>query len=151
MGIANLNNLLKFVGGGELSEDERRKVFKEALLMTLARASSSDSNVSAVEVQTVQRIIQRVIGEEVSAADIRVAAASELFETATLDHYLSRVTRKLRSDERATIVRTLADVILSDVKVTWREIEFFNKMALALQATPAEIAGLTEQEAPEKQ
>jgi reverse gyrase len=44
----------------------RRRVFKEVLLMTLARASSSDSNVSAVEVQTVQRIIQRVIGEEVS-------------------------------------------------------------------------------------
>lgn len=150
MGIANLSNLLKFVGGGKLSEEERRKVFKEALLMTLARASSSDSNVSAVEVQTVQRIIQRVIGEEVSAADIRVAAASELFETATLDQYLSRVTRKLRSDERAMIVRTLAEVILSDVKVTWREIEFFNKMALALKATPAEIAGLTEQEATEK-
>jgi hypothetical protein len=52
----------------------------------------------------------------------------------------------LRSDERATIVRSLAEVIHSDVKVTSREIDFFNKAARALKATPAEIAGLTIQE-----
>jgi uncharacterized tellurite resistance protein B-like protein len=146
MGIAKLSSLLKFLGGGEPNETERRQLYKEALLMTLARASSSDSNVNPVEVETVQKIVQQHTGEAVSTADVRVAAASEIFETATLDQYLSRVTRKLRSDERATIVRSLAEVIHSDVKVTSREIDFFNKAARALKATPAEIAGLTIQE-----
>lgn len=145
MSIASLSNIARIFGGKEPNEEERRRVFKEALLMTLARASHSDANVSPVEVESVRQIVQRVTGEEISAADVRIAAASELYETASLDHYLGRVTRKLRPDERSTIVQCLGEVINSDVRVSSREVEFFNSVAHALKATPAEIVGLTEE------
>ncbi len=145
MGIASLSNVLKIFGGGEPSEEERHHLFKEALLMTLARASHSDANVSPVEVETVRKIVERVTGEKVTEADVRVAAASELYETASLDRYLGRVTRKLHSEERSAIVQSLAEVIKSDVRVSSREVDFFNSVATALKATPAELAGLNEQ------
>lgn len=146
MSIASLNNVLKIFGGGEPTEEERRRLYKEALLMTLARASHSDANVSPVEVETVQKIVERVTGESVTPADVRIAAGSELYEKAPLDHYLGRVTRKLRAHERSTIVCCLAEVIKSDVRVSPREVAFFDSVAQSLRATPAEIAGLTVEE-----
>lgn len=145
MSIANLSTVLKIFGGSEPSAEEQEHVFKEALLMTLARASRSDTNVSPVEVDSVRRIVQRVTGEEVSAADVHVAARSELYETASLDHYLGHVTRALRSDQRSAIVHGLAEVIKSDTRVSSHEVGFFNAVVYALKATPAEIAGLTEE------
>lgn len=146
MGISSLRNILKIFGGGEPSPEERRELFKEALLMTLARASSSDANVNPVEVETVRSCVERIAGEPVTAADVRVAAASELYETAPLDHYLGRATRKLDSKERSTIVQCLAEVIRSDVRISSREIRFFDDVVEALGATPAETAGLLEEE-----
>jgi hypothetical protein len=39
-------------------------------------------------------------------------------------------------------VQALANVIRSDTEVTSQEIEFFNMVAEAIDASPAEIAGL---------
>lgn len=142
MSIASLNNVLKIFRGGEPTPEEQRQLVKEALLMTLARASSADTNIHPVEVETVQRIIKEVTGEEVSAADIRVAARSELFENTPLEKCLARIGRKLKAADRALIARSLAEVIRSDVKVTRYEVVFFDKIANALAVTPAELAGL---------
>lgn len=142
MSIANLSSILKIFGGGEPTEDERNQVFKEALLMTLARASDSDENVSPVEVETVQELVMRVTGEEVSIADVRVAAASKLYEKAPLKSHLAKIARTLTPQQRVLIVESLCEVIKSDVRVTEREVEFFNMVAEALRITPAELAGL---------
>lgn len=146
MSLASLSNIAKFFSGREPSEGERQQLFKEALLMTLARASNSDANVSPVEVDSVQEIVRRETGEEVSLADVRVAAKSELYERATLDHYLAGVSRKLTSEERSRVLRCLAEVIHSDVRVSSREVAFFDWVAHALKATPSEIVGLVEQD-----
>ena len=143
MSIANLSNILNIFRGSEPSPEEHRQVFKEVLLMTLARASHSDANVQTVEVETVQTILQRVTGEEISVADIRVAASSELYETAPLDSYLAKAGRVLNSTDRVTIVQSLAEVIKSDVDVSSSETEFFDRVAVALKLTPSELAGLT--------
>ncbi len=142
MSIANLSSILKIFGGGEPTEEERHQVFKEALLMTLARASDSDENVSPVEVETVQELVMRVTGEEVSIADVRVAAASKLYEKAPLKSHLAKIARTLTPQQRVLIVESLCEVIKSDVRVTEREVEFFNMVAEALRITPAELAGL---------
>jgi uncharacterized tellurite resistance protein B-like protein len=142
MSIATLGKVLKVFGGGEPDAGERQQLFKETLLMTLARASSSDTNVQSVEVDKVREIVQRVTGEDVSVADIRVAARSELFESTPLEKYLSRVSAKLKPADRAVIMSSLAEVIGSDIEVSQLEVEFFNKVAGALGATPAELAGL---------
>ena len=142
MSMANLSNVLKIFRGTDLSPDEESELFREVLLMTLSRASSSDANIAPIEVETVQAIVEKSTGEEVSAADIRVAAASELYETAPLEKYLSSCGRKLDAPSRVATVQALADVIKSDTRVTSREVQFFDMVALALAVTPAEIAGL---------
>lgn len=142
MAIADLSNVLKIFGGSEPSEEERQALFREVLVMTLARATSADANINTAEVDTVQQIVQRTIGEEVPAADIRVAARSEIYEKAPLNDYLSSVAKKLNSTERVAIARALADVIHSDCRISEREVDFFDSVARALKITPAELAGI---------
>ena len=142
MAIIDLGNVLKVFGGAKPGPDERHELLKEVLLMTLARASSSDSNTNPVEVDTVQRVLKDVTGEDISSADIRVAAASEIFESAPLERYLSSVASSLTAHDRVTVAQSLAKVIKSDVEVSEAEVEFFNKIVDALEISPAELAGL---------
>lgn len=143
MGIADLGNVLKIFGGSDISEEEKQALFHEVLLMVLARASSSDSSIQRVEVKTIQRIIERETGGEVSDQDVRKAARTELYETTPLKKYLTSVSGKLRDSDRVAVVRLLAEVIRSDTEVSVLEIDFFDMVAHALNATPSEIAGLT--------
>ncbi len=142
MSIADLSNVLKIFRGADLSPEEGKELFREVLLMTLARASSADANIAPVEVETVQTILEKTTGEGISAASVRVAAASELYETASLEKYLSSCGRKLDAISRVATVHALAEVIKSDTRVTSREVDFFAMVARALAVTPAELAGL---------
>jgi uncharacterized tellurite resistance protein B-like protein len=142
MAIADLKNVLKIFGGSELSEGEQDELRKEVLLMTLARAADADINIQTVEVDRIREILKDCTGEEFSSADIRVAARSELYAEANLRKYLGSVRKKLRDQDRADIVQALADVFRSDSDVSVLEIDFFNRTVEALQATPAQIAGL---------
>lgn len=142
MAISDLKNVLKIFGGSEISGDAQDELYKESLLMTLARAAHADVNIQAVEVDRIREILKQRTGDEFSAADIRVAARAELYAEANLKKYLSSVQRKLSATQRAAIVQALADVMRSDDTVSVLEIDFFNEVANALKATPAQIAGL---------
>lgn len=142
MSIADLSNVLKIFRGTDLTPEEKKQLFREVLLMTLARASNSDANIAPVEVETVQAIVKKTTGKDISAASIRVAAASDLYETASLEKFLSSCGRKLDATSRVTTVQALAEVIKSDTRVTSREVDFFDMVARALAVTPAELAGL---------
>lgn len=142
MALADLSNVLNIFRERELNTEVQETLFKEVLLMTLARASSADANIDPVEVTTVQEIMKRVTGEEVSDADIRLASRPALFEEAPFGKYLTSVRKRISSAQRASVVSSLADVIKSDTKVSVLEIDFFNMVARELQATPAEIVGL---------
>ena len=142
MSIADLSNVLSIFRGAEPNPEEQAELFKEVLLMTLARASSSDANIQEIEVERIQEIMQRETGEEFSVADIRKAARSDLYEKVPLRKYLASASRKLSSADRVRVIRTLADVIRSDTAVSVLEIDFFNDIAEAIKATPAELMGL---------
>ena len=144
MSIRDFSNVLKIFSGSDTTPEEQDELVREALVMTLSRAASADANISPCEVETVQAIIKRETGDDVSTADIKVAARSELFETAPLEKYLSSVARKIEDNDRARIARALAEVIKSDVQVTSREVNFFNEMAEALGVSAAGLAGLTQ-------
>lgn len=143
MSIADLSTVLAIFGGSEPDPEKQKELFKEVLLMTLARASSSDSNIQQIEVESIQGILQKETGEEFSIADIRKAARSDLYETVPLRKYLSSASRKLKSEDRVTVIQTLAEVIRSDTEVSVLEIDFFNSVAEALKATPSELIGLS--------
>ena len=142
MGIADLGNVLKIFGGSEISEEEQRSLFEEVLLMVLARASSSDSSIQRIEVQSIQDIVERETGNAISEQDVRKAARTELYESTPLDKYLSSAVKNLKGADRIAIVGLLAEVIKSDTEVSVLEIDFFDKVAASLNASPAEIAGL---------
>ena len=142
MSIADLSTVLKLFSETELDEEHQKELFAEALLMTLARASSSDANIHAVEIESIQQIMQRETGTEVSSQEVRKAARTELYESAPLRRYLSSVRRQLRPVDRVRVVTLLADVIKSDTEISVLEVDFFNMVAEALHTTPAELAGL---------
>lgn len=141
--LSTLNTLLKLLGGKEPeSPEERRAIVNEAILLVLSRASESDANIKHIEVDTVRAIIKKVTGEDVSTADVRVAARSKIFETAPLEQHLKQVARLVAIADRVSIAKALAEVILSDQRVTNKEVRFFNAVSAALELTPAALCGL---------
>jgi len=142
MAIADLKNVLNIFGGSDISEEKTNELFKEVLLMTLARAADADISIQASEVSRVQEILKEFTGEDFSSADIRVAARDELYAVNGLKKYLSSVVSKMPDEHRSRVICALADVFRSDETVSPLEIDFFNEVAGALKLTPAQIAGL---------
>jgi uncharacterized tellurite resistance protein B-like protein len=142
MAIADLKNVLKIFAGSGDAEEASAELYKEVLLMTLARAADADINIQTVEVDRIREILQEHTGQEFSAADVRVAARQELYAEASLRKYLSSVRAKLSAKDRADVVQALADVFRSDQNVSVLEVDFFNGVAEALKVTPAGLAGL---------
>jgi uncharacterized tellurite resistance protein B-like protein len=143
MSIADLSSVLKIFGGSDIDEAEQKALYQEVLLMVLARASSSDSNIHPVEIETIQEMVKNETGNEITSQDVRKAGRTELYETTPLAKYLGSTRKKLADADRVRIIHLLADVIKSDTEVSVLEIDFFNRVATALQATPAEIIGLS--------
>lgn len=142
MPIADLSHVMTILRGGQSDPNEQVELFNEVLLMTLARATSADANIDPCEVDTVQKILKDETGEDFSAADIRLASRPVLYEDTPFRRYLRSVRKSLSSKEISRIVHSLAKVIHSDTNVRELEVDFFNEVADALRATPAEIAGL---------
>lgn len=140
--LSTLNHVLKLLGGGTAEPEDRQAVFNETVLLVLSRATDSDANIKPIEIDTVREIVAKTTGEEVSAADVRVAAHSKIYEDAPLERNLARVAEKLDIQDRAKIAKALAEVILADERVTAKEVRFFNVVAASLALTPATLSGL---------
>jgi len=149
MAIADLKNVLNIFGGSDVTDDQQNELFKEVLLMTLARAADADINIQNVEVDRIREIIKEHTGEEVSAADVRVAARAELYAESNLRKYLGKVAHKMKPEHRGQAIQALADVFRSDSDVSVLEVDFFNRTATAMGVTPAQIAGLNSGPYPE--
>ena len=143
MAIADLSSALKIFGESSPSEEKQKELYREVLLMTLARTSSSDANIHPAEIETIQQIMQRETGQELTEADIRKAARPDLYESVNLRKYLRSVHRQLKAEDKSKIVQAVADVIKSDTQINVLEIDFFYQVADALRITPAELPELT--------
>ena len=117
-------------------------LFKEVILLVLARATRADSNVESIEVEHIQKALKELTGEEFSRGDILTASSSEIYETQSLERTLANAARKLGQEKRSVILSCLADLIRADSTIRDQELEFFDQVATALKATPSEIAGL---------
>jgi uncharacterized tellurite resistance protein B-like protein len=148
MAIADLSNVLNIFRGSDIDADAQSALYKETMLMTLARAADADINIQNVEVERVQQLLKDHTGEDFSTKDIRLAARDELYAQATLQKYLTSVRKKLSDEQRGEIICTLADVFRSDAVVSPLEVDFFNGVADSLQVTPAQVAGLNVGEVP---
>jgi uncharacterized tellurite resistance protein B-like protein len=141
MSLINFESLTSlFQSSG--SDETSKQLMKEVLILVLARATSADKNVDPSEIAAVQAVLSEVLGESVSAADIKLASQSELFERQTLDRYLNKAARKLHDEDRVLILQCLVRVLRSDDHIREFELDYFDRVANALKATPSEIAGL---------
>ena len=141
MALINLNSLKNMISNrGE--DNDTKALFEEVLLLVLARASRVDSNIDSIEVRHVQKTLKDVTGAEYSEAEVQTAASSEIFETQSLEKTVAKASGKLSSDNKAAILHCLAELLRSDDVIRDPELEFFDHIAVALRASPSEIAGL---------
>ena len=143
MVFGDFSSVLKIFGAPPPSEEKQKELYREVLLITLARASNSDANIHPVEIETIQQIMQRETGQELTEADIRRAARPDMYDSVKLRKYLRSVQRQLKAEDKITIMQALADVIRSDTQINVLEIDFFNRVAVALRITPPELPELT--------
>ena len=141
MALADLLNIRQLFGGDRTEPGP--EVYRELLVMVLARATDVDAYTDAAEVETVQNVLRDYLGEDISGADVRVAAKSALYETAPLEKYVSRIGPKLPKDQRIKLVYALIDVLRADDKVASAETGYFNMICEALELSFADVAGLS--------
>jgi len=134
--------MTKLLHNNKRRAKHKQELFQETMLMVLSRVTRVDSNIESIEIEKVQEVLKEQLDQEFTDADILTAASSEIYQTQSLERHLSTATRKLDEQERIIILTSLASVIRSDEKVRDFEIDFFDKVALALRATPSEIAAL---------
>jgi uncharacterized tellurite resistance protein B-like protein len=146
MSIASLAGIFKIFSGSEPTAEEQAQLAKEAMLMTLSRATAADTNIKDIEVEKVREVLLARTSEDFPAADVRVAAHSSIYEKAPLEKYLASTSKKLGIDDRMGIAEALRDVVNADGRVSDREITFFNDIVEALNLTPAQLMGLKTEE-----
>ena len=144
MASPNLSSVLNFFQS-KPSEEEQNELAQEVMLMVLARATSADTNFKDVEIEKVREVLKDHLNVDYEAADVRVAANSELYMNTSLKKYLSYRAIKMRTADKVETVQALAEVINVDGRVSSLEIDFFNDVAEALALTPAEIMGLNQE------
>ena len=93
MSIVKLSGIKKLFSGSALSRTEQKQLTKEVLLMTLSRATAADTNIKSIEVSKVREVLFDRTGEKFTAANIRVAANSRLYERAPFERYLHKCSR----------------------------------------------------------
>ena len=142
MSIVSFNSITKLFKDNKRRAKHKQELFQEVMLMVLARVTRVDLNIENIEIAKVQEVLKTELGRDISEAEIRTAASSEVFENQSLERYLATATRKLDERERIVIMTSLASVIRSDDQIRPFELDFFDKVAMALRATPSEIAGL---------
>ena len=135
------SNVAKIFSGKKINADEEIELFKETLILSLSRMTRADLSIDAVEIDSVIKFVKNATGADISDATIRVAASSEIFESAPLNKQLQKVSKHLSSTHRRVIVEGLAEVIGSDDHISDAETEFFNSLVTALNLTPAELFG----------
>ena len=144
MALIDFSSIKELINEMSVGKDDE-VLFKEVLLLVLARATRVDSNVDSIEVTHVQKALKELTGAEFSDGDILTAASSEIYETQSLERTLANAAHKLGQEKRAKILSCLSDLIRSDSSIRYQELEFFDDVARALKASPSEIAGLYEE------
>ena len=139
---STLNVIAKIFAEQFLTAEETEELFNETVLMTLARATNADTNIHPVEVALVKTKVKEVTGQDVTEADVRVAANSDLFERTSLENCLIRINTILTTEQKVSIVRALSEVVQVDQKITQREVSFFNRVSDSLNLSPSDLMGL---------
>ena len=142
MATIDLSYIRNLFGEGTKSEGDEQ-AYRELLLMVLARATDADCYTHPAEIEAVQRVIKEQLNEDISEDNITSVATTDLYQSAPLERYISRLAPKLSIEQRQSIVHGLMEVMRSDGQVAASEIEYFNEVVMSLRLTYAEVVGLS--------
>ncbi|MBT8149877.1 MAG: TerB family tellurite resistance protein [Gammaproteobacteria bacterium] len=126
-------------GGNQISEEKQQEIFAETLFMVLSGATRADLNIESVEVEKVKTILKRTLNREYSLAEIKLAGETDLLETAPIQKYVDKASKKLSVEQRQQILHAMTEVFRSDGSMGVLETDFYNKIAGALSLTPAQM------------
>lgn len=140
MALADLLHVRQLFSRNRIESGD--EAYRELLLMVLARATDVDAYTHPAEVETVQKVLCEYLGEDVTSADVRIAAKSALYEAAPLEKYVAKIGPKLSDELRLKLVSALIEVLRADEQVASSEADYFNKICEAVQISYAELAGL---------
>ena len=141
MALVDLSHI-KGLFGGKRDVQPGPEVYRELLVMVLARATDADSYTHPAEVEVVQKVLEEHLGERIDSSDVRIAARSALYETAPLEKYISRVGPQLPKSDRRSILNALVEVLKADERIASSEANYFNMVASGLELDFADVAGL---------
>jgi uncharacterized tellurite resistance protein B-like protein len=141
MATIDLSYIRNLFGEGTKSEGDEQ-AYRELLLMVLARSTDADCYTHPAEIEAVQRVIKEQLNEDISEDNITSVATTDLYQSAPLETYISRLAPKLSIEQRQSIVHGLMEVMRSDGQVAASEIEYFNEVVMSLRLTYAEVVGL---------
>jgi uncharacterized tellurite resistance protein B-like protein len=127
---------------GEVPETADGELYRELFVLVLSRATDADSYTHPAEIEAVQGVIKDALGEDLSGAEVRTAAASKLYESVPLQRCITDAAPKLSADQRRSIVLGLVKVFHADDRISSREADFFNMVVDCLNMTAADAAGL---------
>ncbi|MEM8562957.1 MAG: TerB family tellurite resistance protein [Pseudomonadota bacterium] len=140
MALIDLLNIAKLFSGEV--EELSHEAYKELLLMVLSRATDVDAYTHPAEVDIVRDVLCKYLDEDVSSADVHIAAKSKLYETAPIKKYVSHVGSRLSKENRISMVNALIEVLRADDRVASAEAGYFNMICKSLKLNFADVAGL---------
>ena len=139
MDLSYIKNL--FSAGYQTEGDSQ--AYRELMVMILARATDTDCYAHPAEIQAVQRVIKQHLGQDISEEAITNVSHSELYTSAPLEKYITRLAPRLSQQQRRDSIAALIEVLRSDGQVAAAETEYFNLVAYSLRLTYADVAGLS--------
>ena len=139
--MSNVNfGLIKSIfGGGKLSDEKQQQLYSETAFMVLSGAARADLHIESIEVEAIRTILCRLLGQEFSSQEIKLAGETELYETAPIQKYVDKVSKKLSIEQRQAILGAMIEVFHADGAMGVLETDYFNSIADALSLTPAQM------------
>ncbi|MBT8148958.1 MAG: hypothetical protein KJO24_03440, partial [Gammaproteobacteria bacterium] len=83
MAIVNFG-LIKSMFGGKLSDADLQELYAETAFMVLSGAARADLHIESIEVEKIRGILSRLLGQEFSSEEIKLAGETELYDTAPI-------------------------------------------------------------------
>ena len=121
------------------NEKSKEQIKREVFLLTLSRTTSADTNIRHVELEKVQELLKKYLGQEYSESEVRVAAMSRGFEKEPLHRFVAKASKVLSEEDRLQLAFGMMDIMKSDGRVGNLERKHYNRMIESLRLTPSSL------------
>lgn len=124
-------------GGADIEAEFRTTVRRVMVMMMLA-----DGDIDPEEVEVIRGVFRDLSGREISAAEVQAEAAQVRTDDATIESYLASARVFLNNNGKEAVVKAAMMVAGADDRVDETERDLLDRIATALEITPAHFRGI---------